>query len=109
MSKDYSGSYSESAMWDKIAKFASKAGKDVIFNVLKLYYAIATGTATPTQIAAIVAAIGYFISPVDAIPDMLPLGFTDDAGILAAAVSSLACCSNPTVVAAARRKLNEWF
>ena len=107
--KDYSGSYSESAMWNKISKFAEKAGKEVIFSVMKLFYAMYLGKATPTQIITIVAAIGYFISPIDAIPDMLPGGFADDAGVLATAVSTLACCSDPEVVAAARRKLNEWF
>ena len=107
--KDYSGSYSESAMWQKISKFAKSAGKEVIFNVLKLYYALALGKASPTQVAAIVGAIGYFISPVDAIPDMLPGGFVDDAGVIGAAVATLACCNDPEVVAAARRKLNEWF
>ena len=108
--KDYSSSYSESAMWQKISKFAKSAGKDVILNVLKLYFASAKGKANAKQIAAIIAAIGYFIAPIDLIPDITPgLGFTDDAGVLASAVATLACCKDSEVVAAARRKLNEWF
>ena len=106
---NYKSSYSESGFWDKLAKFAGKAGREVVFNALKLYYAIALGKATPTQIAAIVAALGYFISPIDAIPDMLPGGLVDDAGVLATAVTTLACCSDPEVVKAARSKVNELF
>ena len=105
----YKSSYSESGFWDKLAKFAGKAGREVVFNALKLYYAIALGKATATQIAAIVAALGYFISPIDAIPDMLPGGLVDDAGVLATAVTTLACCSDPEVVKAARSKVNELF
>lgn len=105
----YSSAYSETALWDKIKKIAKKVGKDLIVNVLKLYYAMALGKATPAQIAAIIGALGYFISPVDAVPDLLPGGLTDDAGVIALAVSMLACCSDPDVVRAAEAKASEWF
>ena len=105
----YSQSYSESGFWKKIAEFAEKSGKEVINNALKLYYAMALGKATPAQIAAIVGALGYFISPIDAVPDMLPGGLVDDGGVLALVVATLACCTDAAVVAAAQRKLQEWF
>lgn len=43
---------------------------------------------TPTRAKAIIlAAVGYFILPVDAIPDVIPgVGHTDDLGALALAV-----------------------
>ncbi len=107
--KKYKSSYSESGFWDKLANFASKAGREVVFNALKLYYAIALGKATSAQVAAIVAALGYFICPIDAIPDMLPGGLVDDGGVLATAVTTLACCSDPEVVKAARAKVEELF
>ena len=105
----YSQSYSERGFWKKIAEFAEKAGKEVVYNALKLYYAMALGKATPAQIAAIIGALGYFISPVDAVPDILPGGLLDDGGVLALAVTTLACCSDPAVVAAAKAKVSEWF
>lgn len=105
----YSSAYSENALWEKIAKIALKAGRELIINVLKLYYAMALGKATPEQIVAIIAALGYFISPVDAVPDLLPGGYLDDAGVLTLAVSMLACCSDPDVVRAAEAKASEWF
>lgn len=107
--KEYSNSYTEPDFWEKVSKYAKKAGREIVVNALKLYYAMALGKATPQQIAAIIAALGYFISPVDAIPDLLPGGLTDDGGILALAVATLACCSDPEVVAAANKKANEWF
>lgn len=109
MATDYEKCYSESALWEKIKNFSKKAGKELVTNVLKLYYALALGKATPAQIAAIIAALGYFISPVDAVPDVLPGGLADDGGVIAFAVSTLACCSDPEVVAAAKAKASEWF
>lgn len=105
----YKSSYSEQGLWDKIAKFASKAGRELVVNVLKLYYAMALGKATQAQVAAIIGALGYFISPVDAVPDVLPGGYADDAGVIGLAVSTLACCSDPEVVRAAKAKASEWF
>ncbi len=107
--KDYSKSYSEPDFWEKVGKYAKKAGREIVVNALKLYYAMALGKATKQQIAAIIAALGYFISPIDAIPDLLPGGLVDDGGILAIAVTTLACCSDPEVVAAANKKADEWF
>ncbi|MEB3328306.1 MAG: YkvA family protein [Candidatus Sericytochromatia bacterium] len=51
--------------------------------VLAMYYAL-RDSRTPTWVkATVVAAIAYFIAPVDAIPDLLPvLGYTDDASVV---------------------------
>ncbi|MEB3223550.1 MAG: YkvA family protein [Candidatus Sericytochromatia bacterium] len=51
--------------------------------VLSMYYAL-LDPRTPTWVkATVVGAIAYFISPVDAIPDLVPmLGFTDDASLV---------------------------
>ena len=105
----YEKSYSESGFWDKIGKFAGKAGKAVILDALKLYYAMILKKATPAQIVAIIGALGYFISPVDLVPDVLPGGLLDDAGVLTALIATLQCCADPEVVAAAEKKLATWF
>ena len=101
--------YSEKSFWDKMKKIGKKASKELIIAALKLYYAMVLGKATPTQIVTIIGALGYFISPVDAIPDFLPGGFADDAAVITAAVATLQCCSDPEVVVAARTKASEWF
>lgn len=41
-------------------------------------------------IAAIIGAIIYVVSPIDAVPDIIPIaGWVDDAGVVAAAIASL--------------------
>jgi len=45
--------------------------------------------ATPRRVKlTLLAALAYFVAPVDLIPDVLPLlGFSDDAGVLLAAIA----------------------
>ena len=105
----YKQHYSESKLWNTLSRYAKKAGNSVVLNVLKLYYAMALGKATPRQIVAIIAVLGYLIAPADAIPDLLPGGLLDDSGMIALAVSAIAGCTHPEVVAAAEAKLLEWF
>ncbi|MBR1665041.1 MAG: DUF1232 domain-containing protein [Bacteroidaceae bacterium] len=101
--------YSESSFWDKLASSAKKMGRVAVENALKLFYAVTLGKASPAQVSIIIGALGYLIFPADAIPDLIPGGLADDAGVLTAAVGLLACCSDPEVVAAAKVKASEWF
>lgn len=110
MAQDHSKDYSEDSFWSKVGKNAKSIGQRPLLDALKLFYAMKTGEATPAQIVSIIAALGYLICPVDAIPDILgPAGYVDDAGVLSAAVAALSCCADPAVVEAAKRKLTEWF
>ncbi len=83
---DYSKNYSDKGFWNKMAK----VGKKIPFarEVLAMYYCMADKSTPLWAKAAIVAALGYFILPFDTIPDIfIPLGFTDDAAIIAATLS----------------------
>lgn len=48
--------------------------------------------ATPRRVRlTLLAAVGYFVLPLDGVPDLLPfLGFTDDAAVIAAAIAAVA-------------------
>ena len=84
---DYSTQYSDDGFWGKVKAYAKVAGKGVLEPALKMYYS-ATDPDTPRWAkTTIYGALGYFISPIDAIPDLLPvLGYTDDLGVLVAAM-----------------------
>ena len=47
---------------------------------------------TPRRVRlTLLGALGYFVLPVDALPDIMPLlGFTDDAAVIAAALAAVA-------------------
>jgi uncharacterized membrane protein YkvA (DUF1232 family) len=72
-------------------------------DLLAAYYC-AFDRATPVQVkAALVAALAYFVLPLDAVPDMLPvIGFTDDATVLLTALRMVAGHVRPEHRAAAR-------
>ena len=109
-SSEYSKEYSESSFWNKVKKFASKAGSKVIYTALKLYYTMQSPDTPAWAKAVIIGALGYFISPIDVIPDITPVvGYADDLGVLAAAAASVATNITPAIKAEAKRKLREWF
>jgi len=72
-------------------------------DLLAAYYCAFDG-ATPVQVkAALVAALAYFVLPLDAVPDVLPgVGFTDDAAVLLTALRMVAGHLRPEHHAAAR-------
>ncbi len=77
MSKDYrsqfSNEYSEQSFLDKVQKYALSAGIKVIYAGLLLYFALRESKTPSWAKGVIISALGYFISPLDAIPDMMPV------------------------------------
>ena len=81
--KGYEKNYSEASFQDKIQKYGKIAGSKVVYQALLLYYA-ATKSSTPLQVKLFIfGALGYFILPVDVIPDFIVgLGYTDDVAVI---------------------------
>ncbi len=63
---------------------------------------------TPMAVrATLLGALAYFVMPVDAIPDILPLlGFADDAGVIALALTTIGGSIRPRHREAAREALD---
>jgi uncharacterized membrane protein YkvA (DUF1232 family) len=89
------------SFWRKMIGVASRV--PFAEELLAAYYC-AFDRATPLQVkATLVGAIAYFVLPLDAIPDVLPvLGFTDDAAVLATALKLVASSIQPAHRDAAR-------
>ena len=86
-----------------------KVGRKLPFaeDVLAAYYC-ATDPATERRMKLILlGAIGYFVLPIDILPDVLPIiGFTDDAAVIATALSTVARAMKPEHRDRARETLN---
>lgn len=111
MSKDdFSASYSDDGFWGKVKGYAKVAGSSVLEPALKLYYS-ATDEDTPAWAKAVIyGALGYFISPVDAVPDIVPIiGYTDDLGVLIAAAATTAAHIKDEHTLRAKETLKQWF
>lgn len=102
--------YSEISFWDKVKKFAMTAGRDVIGRALVLYYCLQDPNTPAKAKTIILGALGYFISPIDAIPDFTPaVGYTDDMGALVLALTIVSMHINKEHREKAKEKLAEWF
>ncbi|MFZ5691139.1 MAG: YkvA family protein [Pseudomonadota bacterium] len=90
--------------WPKVARVA--ANIPFAEDLLAAYYC-AFDRNTPHQVRFILlGALAYFVMPVDAVPDLLPMfGFADDAAVLAAALKAVSDAIRPEHRAAAKRKL----
>lgn len=92
--ESYGDNYSESGFWSVLGK----AGAGIVDKALTLYY-VMKNPDTPLAAKTIIAgALGYLILPTDLIPDVIPiLGWTDDAGALAAALNMVDQYATPSV------------
>lgn len=111
MSSDsYGSSYSDASFWDKAKNHAKSAGKSAMTPALKMYYAAQDADTPAWAKAAIYSALGYFILPLDVIPDIAPVvGYSDDVGVLAAALTATAANIKDVHVTKAKETLARWF
>lgn len=102
--------YSESSFWDKLKKYALTAGADVVEKALQLFYALQSPTTPKWAKTIIVGALAYFIMPADAIPDVIAVvGYTDDLGALAAAISTVGMYITDDRNKIVKAKMEQWF
>jgi uncharacterized membrane protein YkvA (DUF1232 family) len=107
---DYKEHYSEESFWGKVKKYGRKVGAETLEKVLILYY-VGIDPLTPKWAKGVIAgALGYFIFPLDAIPDLTPIvGYADDLGAITAALAAIAMCITKEHKNKAKEKLKEWF
>ena len=106
----YEDAYSESGFREKLSRYARVAGREVVEKALLLYYAMQEEKAPAWAKATIVGALGYFITPLDAIVDLTPVvGYADDLGVLALAIAAVATYINDNVREKTRVRMRQWF
>ena len=104
------GNFSEEKFWGKLMKYGKKAGSSVVYAVLLLYYTLQKPEIPKKVKVVIIGALGYFILPIDAIPDFaVGLGYTDDLGAIGFALIQVAMYIDQDVKKKARVKLADWF
>ncbi|OEY72835.1 YkvA family protein [Salegentibacter salarius] len=106
----YGKEYSDEGFWNKVKTVFKKAGIKVVYSALTLYYTYKKKDTPVWAKGVIVGALGYFISPIDAIPDITPgIGYADDIGVLLAAVATVGAYIDNEVKQYAKDKLRDWF
>ncbi len=106
----YANLFSENRLMKKIQAFAKQAGLKVVYSVLLMYYAYRRSDTPIWAKRIILGVLGYFISPIDLLPDLSPIiGYTDDLGVLSFGLVTIAAYVNDEVRIKARQKLRGWF
>jgi uncharacterized membrane protein YkvA (DUF1232 family) len=83
----YAKQYSEKGFLRKLPKLAKKGGIKAVVFANVLYYTLKSPTTPWSARVSILGALGYFVSPLDLIPDFVPvMGFADDIVVLELAV-----------------------
>lgn len=109
--RKYGTYYSENKFWEKIRNVAKKVGATVIRPVFLLYYLLQDKNTPVRHKAYIIGALGYFILPIDLVPDtLLPvIGFTDDLAVLKLILSLVKDSITPAIRNRADLKISELF
>lgn len=109
-SQKFAKYFSESELVDKIKKVAAIAGITVIYPVLILWKLFNSGDVPAEKKAIVIAALGYFIFPLDLIADIAPgIGYADDAAALMTALKMTLENINQELTNDVKKNLHEWF
>ena len=106
----YANKFSQSEFAEKISRIAKRAGSKLVYAALILYYTLQSDKVSKADKAIIIGALGYMISPLDVIPDAIPIaGLTDDLAVLLYVLKKVWTGLDPEIIAKAREKLSKWF
>lgn len=105
----YSNKFTNSEFLDKISKIAKRAGSKLVYVSLILYYTLQSDKVSIKDKAIIIGALGYLISPLDVIPDAIPIvGLGDDLAVLLYVMNKIGDVSDE-IKDKAKSKLSKWF
>ena len=106
----YASKFTANGFIDKIAKIAKMAGAKLVYAALILFYTLQSNQVSTKDKAIIIAALGFLISPIDAIPDAIPIvGLTDHLAVLVYVLKKVWGDVSEDVKEKAKSKLSKWF
>ena len=106
----YSGKFTNTGFTEKISRVAKRAGAKLVYAALILYYTLQSDKVSVKDKAIIIGALGYLISPLDVVPDAIPIaGLGDDLAVLVYVLQKVWTDVNDDVKQKAKEKLSKWF
>lgn len=102
--------FSDKKFWQKLTDYAKTAGQKTVYTALLLFYAFKRKETPRWAKGVVIGALGYFVSPIDGIPDLTPfLGYTDDLGVMMLGLVTISGYINDEVKNKSKETLNKWF
>ena len=106
----YKDTFSATGFVEKISRIAKRAGVKLVYAALLLYYTLESEKVSIKDKAIIIGALGYLISPLDVVPDAIPIaGLSDDLAVLIYVLHKVWDDVSEEVKSKAKAKLNTWF
>ena len=106
----YKDTFSTNGFVEKISRIAKRAGVKLVYAALLLYYTLENDKVSIKDKAIIIGALGYLISPLDVVPDAIPIaGLGDDLAVLIYVLHKVWGDVSEEVKNKARAKLSMWF
>lgn len=106
----YAGKFSAGDFTEKISRIAKRAGAKLVYAALILFYTLQSDKVSAKDKAIIIGALGYMISPLDVVPDAVPIvGLTDDMAVLLYVLKKIWVDEEPEIKEKAKEKLAKWF
>ena len=106
----YKEKFTKNEFIEKIQRIAKRAGAKLVYAALILYYPVESDKVSIKDKAIIIGALGYLITPLDLVPDAIPLaGLGDDLGVLIYVLQKIWGNIDDDVKQKAKDKLSQWF
>lgn len=108
--KKYTNYFTDIKFWEKMKEVAKKVGLKVTSYALILYYVLEKDEVPLKDKIIITGALGYFILPIDLIPDFIPIaGYTDDEAGMLFAIKKCMNYVDDEIKEKVSAKLVSWF
>ena len=106
----YASKFSQTDFVEKVSRIAKRAGAKMVYAALILYYTLQSDKISAANKAMIIGALGYMISPLDVVPDAIPIaGLADDLAVLLFVLKKVWTDIDPDIQEKAKERLNKWF
>lgn len=106
----YAEKYSEKGLFKKVKGVVKSGGLSLIYKAFQLFYVTQNPNCPMKVKAGIFAALGYFITPLDMLPDFIPIaGYSDDGASIALAIAVAHIYIDDTVKQKAKDRIKTIF
>ena len=106
----YKDKFTQNGFIDKVSRIAKRAGAKLVYAALILYYTLQSDKVSVKDKTLIIGALGYLISPLDVMPDAIPIvGSGDDLSVLIYVLHKVWGDVSNEIKEKAHEKLSKWF
>ena len=108
--EEYKKEYNEKNFLDKMKRVLKIIGVKGVYMLLILYNTLQRKDIPPKEKSIIIGALGYFLLPLDALPDITPIvGYSDDIFALGMAILKVMPFIDDEIKKKSKEQIKKWF